>query len=138
MITRLRERIPARVRSLLLWTIPTAIVLLTWIGFGFETVGLLLIIASFVGCVVFVVSYRPFDLRKHGRAGRHLLVMSWSLLGLFGVSLLNMFVPLPLGLMKTVSVVILSAITFAVWQRVALLRDVRYPQRPPVDAHRPL
>lgn len=85
----------------------------------------LLIIVAFVGCVVFIFQYRPFSLRAHGRAGQNLLIMSWSLAILLGLTILMWVVPLPMWFVERASAVIIGGIAYAVWQRAALLRWVR-------------
>lgn len=96
---------------------------------AYELASLALIVAGFVGCVVFVLSYRPFDLRAHGPAGRHLLVMSWSLLLLFGLTLLFRAWDAPAWFSQPVALLVIGAIVFAVWDRVRLLRRVKREHR---------
>lgn len=78
-----------------------------------------------IGCVVFILEYRPFSLRSHGPAGQHLLTMSWGLLGLFGLPLVFAFVPIPLAVARTIAFLVVGVIVFAVWQRVWLHRQVK-------------
>ena len=92
---------------------------------------------TLLGCVVFIVDYRPLNLRHHGPAGAHLLSMSWCLTVLYGMTLLLMVIDLPLWVVHwLIAVPIFTAICAVVWQREWLNRRVKNGRIGPVRAER--
>lgn len=85
--------------------------------------------ATFIGWVVFRLSYRPLRSRGHSRTGRHLIRTADSMLALLGVSLLGAVVSIPDGVMLVVTVIVLAVLCVVAWERVALLRWERRHRR---------
>lgn len=113
--------------------------LIGWFGTGpvLEVVGVVLLAGGFVACGTFLYVYRPWWPSKHGRAGRHLLAMTWALFALFGVSLYSA-AGFPLGPRFGAGLTfgIVSALVFVTWERV-YLRAMEMRERDrlrPVDA----
>ena len=88
------------------------------------TVAVAIMVLTWAGLARFIWRYRPFDLRSHGPAGRHLLVMTWALWALYTVSLVGMVVPIPPLAASVLVLLVLSGICFAVLQRNRLLDTV--------------
>ena len=110
------------------------LVLACWQTFGFEITTYALIVAGAVASAVFIISYRPFDLRSHGPAGKNLLVMTWSTFLLFFLTILFNLVDLPQWLEEGLSLLTIGGIVYAVVQRVVIWRSVRRDQRELIKA----
>lgn len=92
-----------------------------------EIISVMAIGASFIGVIIFLLLYRPFNPRKHGRMGAHLIHMFWALGLVFGTSLLAILVDpyIHPAVAGTINAVLLSYVAFVVWQRVDLYRDFK-------------
>lgn len=92
-----------------------------WIVIGY-IIALLQLLSIVLACVTFVFRYRPWNIAKHGRAGRHLLSMTYVIMGLAGLVLFNELVSIPVEISIILQIIVLSALSYACWDRVALLR----------------
>lgn len=96
---------------------PVLVLVLAWTAIA-------LMIGSVVGLVTFIVQYRPFVPRLHGRGGAHLLYMSWALLTFMVSELASALLGLPLVVSIVLDVGVLVAICTVIWHRVYLHRWV--------------